>query len=628
MVQFSTYRLLGLVGQGQFAQVYCGVHRRTGKLVAIKLTRHASEQASQEPFVLHDLNHPHVVGARAIAQIEDGYQFILDYCEGGTLRSHLDTAGPLLPFAEAKALIADILKGLSYIHQQQIIHGDLKPENILLSFNPDAYAFGSQCLQRSGAGNAQDPASANASFTVPFVAPFTAKIGDFGSARFIELPNASYKEIGSPTYAAPERFSGRSSYASDLYSVGVILYELLLGERPFSGSPEALRTAHQTQPIPLPETLCQPAMQLLITALHKQPSKRFASAEAMLDALEQLSQVYLATPKVASCRHVPDSTVEQISIAPALTQLSIESVAQPIESLVTVPQGCYLITARSLTLLTLKHDVIPVAQFDQDCWSVISPDGQWCVALPKQSQRQSKGRFYKLRDFKAVPTAPVMLTSPLLTALRSDVVQVLAIDSRHLLRVRTVQPSESADATVYTYLECFTRRGQFVGQLALALPIIHMTPTAVPYQFVALSAPTASTPSNVFLITLKPFQIRHLRLSLSPCQVSAFDWGCVVVGQTTGNADGQPVSRHQALLLDRAAEPVDWLTDMPAASAIAAVGHHSLLIAPDSSPSAHSSPPAHSEDATQQHALAEPTSLEPTSLWIADFTQLPLSLIF
>ncbi|MEL7521567.1 MAG: hypothetical protein AAGJ80_08120, partial [Cyanobacteria bacterium J06553_1] len=76
-------------------------------------------------------------------------------------------------------------------------------------------------------------------------------------------------------------------------------------------------------------------------------------------------------------------------------------------------------------------------------------------------------------------------------------------------------------------------------------------------------------------------------------------------------------------LLDRSAEPVDWLTDMPAAAAIAAVGNHSLLIAPDSSPPAHSSPPVHSEDATQQHALADSTSL-----WIADFTQLPLSLIF
>lgn len=338
MAHQPDYRLLGLVGQGQFAQVYCAIHRRTGKLVAIKQTRHASEQASQEPFVLHGLDHPNVMGCQAIRQVDDGYQFVLDYCEGGTLRSHLDTAGPL-PLSEAKSLLRDILEGLAYIHHHQIIHGDLKPENILLTHAP--------------AG------------TIPVGKVLTARIGDLGSARFVELPNRSCREIGSPTYAAPERFDGRSSFSSDLYAVGVMLYELLLGNRPFSGTPEALCHAHQTQPIPLPDTLSQPAMQLLLTALQKQPQKRFPSASAMLAAIQQVSAVYLpelglqvglqvglqqcvshASSLPATAAETLDS--ESVSVDSALSDISLVALSEPVESLVTIPQGCCVITARSL----------------------------------------------------------------------------------------------------------------------------------------------------------------------------------------------------------------------------------------------------------------------------------------
>ena len=267
----ADYRLLGLVGQGQFARVDCAIHRQTGQMVAIKQVRHRSAQQAQAPSILCQRDHPNVVGCKTAISTPASYQLILEYCEGGTLRSHLNTAAPI-PLSETKALIGDILQGLSYIHQQGIIHGDLKPENILLTYSP---------------------------------ARLTAKIGDFGSACFAELPNRSRQDIGSPTYAAPERFEGYSSYAADLYSVGVMLYEMLLGDRPFSGNPDTLRQAHQTQPIPLPAQLTHPAQKLLTTALHKQPNRRFANAAAMLTAVQQLPSVYSATPSSVPALKVP-----------------------------------------------------------------------------------------------------------------------------------------------------------------------------------------------------------------------------------------------------------------------------------------------------------------------------------
>lgn len=620
MAHHPDYRLLGLVGQGQFAQVYCAMHRRTGKLVAIKQTRHASEQASQEPFVLHGLSHPNVMGCQSIRQVDGGYQFVLDYCEGGTLRSHLDTAGPL-PLLEAKSLLRDILEGLAYIHNNHIIHGDLKPENILLT-----HGF---------AGPADDDIATGKLLT--------ARIGDLGSARFVELPNRSRREIGSPTYAAPERFEGRSTFTSDLYAVGVMLYELLLGDRPFSGTPEALRYAHQTQPIPLPDTLSQPVMQLLLTALQKQPDKRFPSASAMLAAVQQISAVYL--PELAppfSAQGVSDSTrllttaaqspnSELVSVASALSVLpsdrSLAKLTESVESLVTIPQGCCVITARSLHVLTSQQQLLPVAQFTKPCWTVVSPNGRWFITIPKQPQRKSQGRLYTLcipdsqspdsQSLKAVERAPILLTSPLLTALSSDIVQVLAIDTRHLLRVRIVQSRQDAKSpdnigkTGKTYLECFTRRGQFVGQFSLNLSIRHLTPTALPYQFVGLTAATDPlAPSEVVLITLKPFQVRHLRFPTHPSftdpqQVSTFSWGCLITRESA------------ALVLDRFAEPMASLTGFPPARAIAAMGDHQLLLAVDRDLPAQKSPIADSSSSVTGAS----------SLVLADLSQIDLGLI-
>ncbi|MGC1309507.1 MAG: serine/threonine-protein kinase [Phormidesmis sp.] len=572
--QLSSYRLLGLVGQGQFAQVYGAIHRRTGQLVAIKKTRHAPEYTSQEPFVLQALNHPNVVNAQAILQTSEGYQFILDYCEGGSLRSHLQTAAPL-PFLETKHLISDILKGLSHLHHQRIIHGDLKPENILLTYTAERIG------QRIGP---------------------TAKIGDLGSARFVDCPSRSRREIGSPTYAAPERFEGESCYASDLYAVGVMLYELLLGDRPFCGSPDALRQAHQTQPVSLPNTLNQQIRQLLFTALRKQPAQRFPSAEAMLMALQQIFWAHQSPveQRAVPVVHIKNSQLQAVNI-------SLEDITEPIESLLAIPQGCCIITARSLHLLTHNRKLLPIARFSHNHWITVSPAGRWLIALPKESQNlphQRQGYYQKplhhahKNSTSSYTTKRLHIKSPLPNALRTEVIQILAIDERHLLQVRADQQAFK------TYLDCFARRGQFIGQVSFNLPLVKISMTAVPYQLIALTAPVTGGCATVILITLKPLQVRQLRCPLSPQRVNALSFGYVISG------------RQKSVLLDRAASPVNLLTGLPTVQAIAALDR-SLLLA-----TSHNIHP-------QKNLPAKDTSHNGlSSLWTIEIEKLGLDLIF
>ncbi|PZO22326.1 MAG: hypothetical protein DCF25_03185 [Leptolyngbya foveolarum] len=537
-MSFSDYRLLGLVGQGQFAQVYGAVHKRTGQLVAIKQTCHAPEQASQEPFVLNELCHPNIVCCQAIAQTQTGYQFVLDYCEAGTLRSQIDLTSQSNVLAQPLLcrIAVDILKGLSYIHSQQVIHGDLKPENILLTYQSQL---------------ADDK-----------ISRLTARIGDFGSARFVEMPSQARKEIGSPTYAAPERFYGQSSYASDLYSVGVILYELLLGDRPFSGSPDHLRQAHQTQAVPFPRSLSTPVQQLLERSLHKHPNQRFSSANEMLSAFQTLPDAdVMADSKggaiAAIKRDLPVQSTHVDHLKPAIEPLSTNTNEKPlskVHQLLAVPQGCFVVTNSTIYRLNVQGALDSVIQLNQPSWIVISPDESWLVVFPKVSQQpaQSKGQLITLRDFvelKPENRRSVDLEEKLLRSVQASVVQTLAVDRRYIVRVLT---SLSANKSC---LECFTRKGKLIGDLPLNISLSHAALSLDSYQIVALSAPNASEAVKLLLISLRPFQVRSVVLSTTdlrsnPRGVGVFSWGYAVID------DGG------CLFLDRLAQPVGRLNLM------------------------------------------------------------------
>lgn len=256
----SNYRRLGLVGQGQFGQVYCAVHRQTGQLVALKnINRHRlpTSHFLRELRFLLTLEHPHIIGCHTLEQTETGRQLILDYCEGGTLRSILEQDVPLT-LAEILTLTAELLDALEHAHSRNIIHCDIKPENILLTLTPDGWQ---------------------------------AKVSDFGIARLAqEQQGQGSGGTGSPAYMAPERFYHQSTAASDLYAVGILLYELLLVDRPFMGNYSQLMIAHLNQSVTLPEKLPQAVRDVISKALQKLAARRFRSAAEMKRAIAALHQ--------------------------------------------------------------------------------------------------------------------------------------------------------------------------------------------------------------------------------------------------------------------------------------------------------------------------------------------------
>lgn len=256
----SKYRILKQIGQGQFGRVFCAVDQQNGHLVALKELdpKISTRKFLRELHFLLTLQHQHIITCQALEYTNTGRYLVMDYCEGGTLRNLMQSEVQLSLF-QSLNLIADILAGLEHAHERGIVHCDIKPENILLSLDTTGWI---------------------------------ARISDFGIARFSqEIDSVHLNDTGSPAYMAPERFYGKYSPASDLYAVGVLLFELVVGDRPFSGLLGELMSAHLNQPVNIPNTIPFLLRSIISTALHKLPARRFANATEMLKSVRLAADV-------------------------------------------------------------------------------------------------------------------------------------------------------------------------------------------------------------------------------------------------------------------------------------------------------------------------------------------------
>ena len=255
--QFSKYRILGLVGRGQFGKVSCARMRDTGKLVALKELEHQRFPTSKllrELRFLLTLQHENIVTCSALMHHQNYRYLVMDYCEGGTLRD-LMSHSKTLSVQQCFDLIHDILLGLEHAHAANIIHCDIKPENILLKITANGWL---------------------------------AKISDFGIAKLSQEIGTDSNNSGSPGYMAPERFYGQFSAGSDIYAVGIILYELLVGKRPFTGMPTELMNAHLNHRIVIPDSLPRSLAKIITRSLDKLPKRRYISASEMRQDLEAI----------------------------------------------------------------------------------------------------------------------------------------------------------------------------------------------------------------------------------------------------------------------------------------------------------------------------------------------------
>ncbi|MFZ0158401.1 MAG: serine/threonine-protein kinase, partial [Kineosporiaceae bacterium] len=250
----SHYLLGEEIGRGAMGQVY-RAEVRDGAEVAVKVLRaEFAEQPEvvtrllQQGLLLRSISHPQVVPVLDIVAEADDLAIVMPLVEGGDLRQ---AVRPPLEPAEALALMAQVADGLVAVHAAGVLHRDLKPSNVLCEKESDGR--------------------------------YRLRLTDFGVSQVIaRTASASSGMIGAPEYMAPEVGLGEpATAASDVYSLGVMLYELCTGSRPFGGdSPLAIQLAHAHQPLHRPAGIVDPVWQLLSWLLAKDPAARPSAAEA------------------------------------------------------------------------------------------------------------------------------------------------------------------------------------------------------------------------------------------------------------------------------------------------------------------------------------------------------------
>ncbi|MFY8133575.1 MAG: serine/threonine-protein kinase, partial [Aquimonas sp.] len=260
-LQVPGYRILRPLGAGGMASVYLAVQESLDREVALKVMspqlaadREFTERFLKEGRITAKLSHRNLVTVFDIGSHAGVYYLAAEYIDGGTLRDLMQRG---LTVPQILDVVADVARALHYAHDKGVVHRDVKPSNIL------------------------------------YKADGTVVLADFGIAKAMDTTSTATMagaSIGTPDYMSPEQARGEPvDGRSDLYALGVMFYELLIGRPPFDGSdPFAVALAHITQPVPiLPSEFAwlQPAIDSLMA---KQAQDRYASGEVFIQALDKL----------------------------------------------------------------------------------------------------------------------------------------------------------------------------------------------------------------------------------------------------------------------------------------------------------------------------------------------------
>ncbi|MBE0433297.1 UvrD-helicase domain-containing protein [candidate division WOR-3 bacterium] len=259
------YEIVEWLGGGRFGDVFLARDTIIDKHFALKVSRMRREEVAMlkdEARLLAALDHPNIVRFYNIDFIDNKFVLVMEYVAGHNLRDIITENG--IDVSEAIFLLTQIVDGLAYAHGCGVLHRDLKPENILISREKNAHAI---------------------------------KITDFGLARFIRAGSISASSAGTPIYMAPESWSGSFSEKSDIWSLGVILYEMLTGAPPFlDDSMDGLRKKIEqlsfTAPVVLRHEIPAQLEKIVFAALASDP----ASRPGARDVLEMIARMEAGVP--------------------------------------------------------------------------------------------------------------------------------------------------------------------------------------------------------------------------------------------------------------------------------------------------------------------------------------------
>ena len=270
----SRYEFLETLGTGATSRVDKARDTLIGRTVALKTFLHGfgsgdmQKQFLREAQIIGRLAHPFIVGLYDVGTNSDGVPyFVMEYVEGKTLERVLD-AGPL-PLEKAVVWATDLAAALSRAHRAKVIHGDVKPANILVT--------------KEG----------------------QVKLGDFGIARFATQVSSSGNLMGTPAYLSPEQIQGNGQDTrSDLFSLGIILYQMTTGVQPFNGSSVTAVCAQIVAVTPPPPSHHNPSLppafdHIVMRCLAKNPVDRYATAEALGASLYPFAHARDGAPAAA-----------------------------------------------------------------------------------------------------------------------------------------------------------------------------------------------------------------------------------------------------------------------------------------------------------------------------------------
>jgi serine/threonine protein kinase len=275
----EAYGVIAEIARGGMSTIYLGEDRATGERVAIKALDAFHVDHSDLVHRLlgeHELagraRHPGLVDIRCAEQTSLGIPYlVMEYLDGESLREVTDRRS--LSRDAGLAIVAQIARAAGALHAAGVVHCDIKPDNVFMLYEVDA----------SGAPR--------------------AKLIDYGVARSVHEPAMTDSAIaGTPAFMAPEQWHGAPVPASDVYALGVMLYELVTGRPVFSGSLPQLMTAHCEQLAPRPATLCQdlaPELdRLIMRMLAKEPAMRPTMAEVDAQLTQLIPAALEALPEV------------------------------------------------------------------------------------------------------------------------------------------------------------------------------------------------------------------------------------------------------------------------------------------------------------------------------------------
>ncbi len=308
------YLLRRLLGRGGFGDAYLADDTALARRVVVKLLMNLTEPTIRERFsrearIAANIHHPNVVQVHDIGAMPDGRPFfVMEFVDGMSLTDFIKARGSSLSLSHALTLLAEAAEGLAAAHRMEVVHRDIKPDNLLVT--SDGHT----------------------------------KLIDFGIAKKAvqDAENATVKQtsvgtvLGTPRYISPEQATAKVlAGASDLYSLGCVMYALLTGRSPFDGSPQELMMHHVYTPAP---TLAAAASGrtfpvevegIVARLLTKDPLRRHASGDALAKELRKCAALARANEETDSTVALPslpgDPTLKDPAIAAAATMSNVHS---------------------------------------------------------------------------------------------------------------------------------------------------------------------------------------------------------------------------------------------------------------------------------------------------------------